>query len=121
MSQVHTDLTMPATRCGCLPAGTMAVLISVPKVRSKTVEPDATPSGRVEWRRPSHRRERPRRLRRGVRIAAWSLMSMLPLLGGSALAWANLASRALILPSWTERAGADPKDRQIPTASIESS
>jgi hypothetical protein len=120
MSQVHTYPTMPPTRCGHLPAETMAVLISVPKVRSSAVEPTPSMRGRAEWRRPSVRRDRPRRLRRGVRIAAWSLVSMVPLLGGSALAWANLASRALILPSWAESARTDPMARQIETVSIES-
>jgi hypothetical protein len=99
----------------------MAVLIEVPKVQPPRVRQREMTASREAWRPVSPRRNRPRRLRRGVRLAAWSLMALMPTLGGGALGWANLATRAAGPPAWNASGLIRGEDREVEptTASID--
>ena len=113
MSQTDTYPTIASTRVGRAPVFELAVLIAVPKISApRAHQPEPTWSGE-RWRQPTLRRQPPRRrLRRGVRHAGWSLLALLPILGGGALGWASLATQAAILPAWSElaEAGASTRD-----------
>jgi hypothetical protein len=116
MTRIDADPTMPGTRPGPLPAFPMVVLIAVPKVKPPGARRTMAPESLGEWRPISHGRRRPRRrLRRGVRIAAFSLMALLPTLGGGAIGWAN---RAANLPFSNASASipAGSRDREAGTS-----
>ena len=46
-----------------------------------------------------------------MRIAAWSLSALLPILGGGAFGWAGLASQEIDRPAWRWIASASARDR----------
>jgi hypothetical protein len=101
----------------------MAVLIAVPKVQPPRARRAGLTTNREEWRQVPLRRPRTRRrLRRGVRITAWSCLALLPILGGGAFGWAGLASRSMDRPAWRwiASASARDQDRDGRTASIRS-
>ena len=103
MSQTHTYRMTARTRAGRSPVVDLAVLIEVPQVAAPRARHTSMSSSRESWRASTLRRHRPRRrLRRSVRLAGWSVLAMLPILGGGALGWASLASRAVNLPAWSE-------------------
>jgi hypothetical protein len=99
----------------------MAVLIAVPKVQPPRARRAGMITSHEEWRPMSLRRHRPRRrLRRGVRMAAWSLLVLLPTLGGGALGWSNLASRTVDSPAWGASATARGQHRDSETGTTRS-
>ncbi|MGP0069244.1 MAG: hypothetical protein ACLQGP_37295 [Isosphaeraceae bacterium] len=100
MTQIDDDPTTFGTQTARSTAFPMAVLIAVPKVQSPRVRRVGMTSSVEAWRPKLIRRPPRRRLRRGVRRAAWSLLAVLSILGASALDWANLASRAASMPAW---------------------
>jgi hypothetical protein len=56
-----------------------------------------------------------------VRLAGWSLLATLPILGGVALGWGTLASRTVSLPTWREVAKAGDRNRDDMAGMIGSS
>jgi hypothetical protein len=122
MRQSDTYPTIASPRAGRSPAFEMAVLIEVPKVRAPRTRQAGMTSSCDRWRQPTLRRHRPRRrLRRGVRLAGWSLLATVLILGGGALGWASLARRAVNLPAWSELAKAGDGNRDDMTRLIGSS
>ena len=101
MTQVEEYPTMTGTRRGQSTDFPIAVLISVPRVETPRVRRGKPVESLETWRRMSPRGHRPRRrLRRGVRLAAWSLLAVMPTLGGGALGWASLVNRGFDRPVW---------------------
>jgi hypothetical protein len=98
MSPVDVDPTMPATRPERATCGSIALLISVPRVAAPRVRPEGTMRLRPIGRGRSPARPGRRRLRREVRLAGWALLSLVPLLGAGTLDWGSLRSRVLALP-----------------------
>ncbi len=122
MSRTDTYPTAASKRAGRSPGLELAVLIAVPKVQAPRVRPLEPTVSRQRLRQSPPRRHQPRRrLRRHVRLAGWSLLALLPILGGGALGWASLATRAVNLPAWGELAEAGARTRDEGGARLGSS
>jgi hypothetical protein len=107
MSQVDLDPTLRESRTGWTLDDPMAVLIAVPEVAAPRIRPARVPTAMP---RPTGRRRPRRRLRRPVRVAAWSLLVLVPLVGSVGASWSNWSSRAIGRPIAVTMAGTREDD-----------
>jgi hypothetical protein len=105
MSQVDLDPTLRESRTGWTLDEPMAVLIEVPEVSAPRIRPARVPTAMPA---PAGRR----RLRRRVRVAAWILLVLAPLVGSVGASRSNWSSRAIAQPDAVTLAGTRDDDHR---------